>query len=32
MKIRYVGSRAGLDPDRDVKIGQVFTVLQVGES
>lgn len=32
MKIRYVGSRSGLDPERNVEIGQVFTVLQVGES
>lgn len=32
MKIRYVGSCAGLNPDRDVEIGEVFTVLQVGES
>ena len=32
MKIRYVGSRAELDPDRDVEIEQVFTVLQVEES
>lgn len=32
MRIRYVGSRTGLNPDRGVEIGQVFTVLQVGES
>ena len=32
MKIRYVGSRAGLNPERNIEIGEVFTVFQVGES
>lgn len=32
MKVRYVGSRIGLEPERNIERGQVFTVFQIGEN